>query len=98
MHHQGDVGEETVAVLAFGERPGDGPSGYLGLAWPLRLGALDRVDRGAVQRKPRIARRSSPLRASAIEPKTSSPSSKTVSIPEIRGDPSARTVAIVLCR
>jgi hypothetical protein len=38
------------------------------------------------------------LRASGIEPKTSSPSSKTVSIPEIRGDPSALTVAIVLCR
>src|SRR6185312_11056078 len=55
VHDQGDVGEEAVAVLAFGERPGDGPSGYLGLAWPLRLGPLDRVDRGAVQREPRIA-------------------------------------------
>lgn len=28
---------------------------------------------------------------------TSSPSSKTASVPEIRGDPSARNVAIVLC-
>jgi hypothetical protein len=38
------------------------------------------------------------LRAFGIEPKTSSPSWKTVSIPEIRGDPSARKVAMVLCR
>ena len=38
------------------------------------------------------------MRAFGIEPKTSSPSSKTASIPEIRGDPSARKVAIVLCR
>jgi len=36
------------------------------------------------------------LRASGIEPKASSPSSKATSIPEIRGDPSARKVAIVL--
>jgi hypothetical protein len=43
-------------------------------------------------------RRSAPLRAPGIEPNVSSPSAKTASIPEIRGDPSARTVAIVLCR
>jgi hypothetical protein len=52
--------------------------------------ALCRAKRGS-------RRRSAPLRAFGIEPKTSSPSSKTASIPEIRGDPSARKVAIVLC-
>ena len=35
--------------------PAIGLAGDLGLARPLRLGPLDRVDRGAVQRKPRIA-------------------------------------------
>src|SRR6476660_1957840 len=55
VHDQRDVGEEAVAVLALGERPGDGLPGDLGLARPLRLGALDRVDGGAVQREARIA-------------------------------------------
>jgi hypothetical protein len=41
--------------------------------------------------------RSAPLRAFGIEPNTSSPPSNAASIPEIRGDPSARKVAIVLC-
>jgi hypothetical protein len=86
MHDLGDVGVEAVAVWSLGDRPGsDRSSGDLRLARPLRLGALDRVDRGAVQGEPRIPAQ---IRAS----------SKTVSIPEIRGDPSARTVAIVLCR
>ena len=52
--------------------------------------ALCRANRGS-------RRRSAPLRAFDIEPNTRSPSSKTVSIPEIRGDPSARKVAMVLC-
>jgi hypothetical protein len=50
-----------------------------------------------VQGEPRVPQQVGPLRAPGIEPKTSSPSSNTTSIPEIRGDPSARRVAIVLC-
>ena len=42
--------------------------------------------------------RSAPLRAPVIDPNRSSPSANSHSIPEIRGDPSARNVAIVLCR
>jgi hypothetical protein len=36
------------------------------------------------------------LRASGIEPNVSAPSSNDASIPEMRGDPSARNVATVL--
>ncbi len=55
MHDLGDVGVEAVAVRSFGDRPGsDRPAGDLRLARPLRLGALDRIDRGAVQGEPRI--------------------------------------------
>jgi hypothetical protein len=36
------------------------------------------------------------LRAFGIEPNHKSPSAKNVSIPLMRGEPSARTVAIVL--
>ncbi len=52
-----------------------------------------------IDRPPRDLRLTGPLRfrAFGIEPKASSPSSKATSIPEIRGDPSARKVAIVLC-
>lgn len=42
--------------------------------------------------------RSAPFRAFGIDPKVRSPFSKLASIPEIRGDPSARKVAIVLWR
>lgn len=41
-------------------------------------------------------RRSLSLRALGMEPKTSWPSSKAASIPEIHGDPSARTVATLV--
>jgi hypothetical protein len=37
------------------------------------------------------------LRAPGIEPNVSDPPSNSASMPEIRGEPSARTVAIVLC-
>ena len=74
MHDLGDVGLEAVTVRSFGDRPGgQRPAGNLRLTRPLRLGTLDRVDRGAVQGEPGIPA-------------------------EIRGDPSARRVAIVLCR
>ena len=42
-------------------------------------------------------RRSAPLRAPGMEPNLSSPSANSHSMPEIRGEPSARNVAIVLC-
>src|SRR5580658_1102834 len=42
--------------------------------------------------------RSAPLRAPVIEPKRRSPSTNSHSMPEIRGEPSARNVAIVLWR
>ncbi len=42
--------------------------------------------------------RSAPLRASVIEPKRRSPSVNSHSMPEMRGEPSARSVAIVLWR
>ena len=42
-------------------------------------------------------RRSAPLRAPGIDPNLSSPSANSHSMPEIRGEPSARSVAIVLC-
>src|SRR6185312_16724541 len=46
---------EAVALRTLGGRfAGDRPSGDLRLARPLRLGALDRVDRRAVQCEPRI--------------------------------------------
>ena len=55
MHHLGDVGVVLVAVWSFGNRPrGYRPAGDLRLARPLRLGALNWVDRGAVQGEPRI--------------------------------------------
>jgi len=55
VHDLGDVGVEAVAVRSFGDRSGgDQPAGDLRLARPLRLGALDRVHRGAVQGEPRI--------------------------------------------
>jgi hypothetical protein len=52
VHDLGDVGPEAVAVRALG---GLSAAGDLRLARPLRLGALGRVDGGAVQREPRIA-------------------------------------------
>lgn len=56
VHHLGDLGAEAVADWSLGDRSGgDRPAGDLRLAWPLSLGALDRVDRGTVQREPRIA-------------------------------------------
>src|SRR5215217_754099 len=55
VYDLGDVGVEAVAVRSLGGRSGsDRPTGDLCLARPLRLGALDRVDRGAVQGEPWI--------------------------------------------
>jgi len=39
-----------------------------------------------------------PLRAPVIDPNVRSPSANSHSMPEMRGDPSARNVAMVLCR
>ena len=51
----GDVGVEAVAAGSRGAWPGmDRPPGDLRLTGPLRFGAGDRVDRGAVQGEPRI--------------------------------------------
>ena len=98
MHDLHDVSAEAVANGSLGDlSSSDRPTGDLRLARPQRLRALDGVDGRAVQRKPRISMRSAPFREFGIEPNTSSPSSKAASIPEIRGDPSARKVAIVLC-
>jgi hypothetical protein len=56
VHDVGDVGAEAVAVQSLVHRSGgDCAPGDLRLARPLRLGALDRVDRCAVQGEPRIA-------------------------------------------
>src|SRR6266581_9228621 len=52
VYDLGDVGAEAVAVGSLGEWPR--PPGDLRLTRPLRFRALDRVDRGAVQREPRI--------------------------------------------
>ena len=55
MYDLGDVSVEAVAVRSFGgSSGGDRPSGDLCLARPLRFGALDRVDCGAVQGEPGI--------------------------------------------
>ncbi len=99
MHDLGDVGLEAVAVRSFGDRPAAtarpeifaSPGHCASAPSTGSTVALCRANRGS-------RRRSAPLRASTIEPNTSSPSSKAASIPEIRGDPSARRVAIVLCR
>src|SRR5262249_4654914 len=56
VHDLGDVRVEAVTVRSLGDPAGrDHPTGDLRLTRPLRLGALDRVDRGAVQREARIA-------------------------------------------
>ena len=94
VHDLADVGAEEVTVGSVGDRPRrDRPPGDLRLTRPARLRALDRIDRRAVQGESRVPRRSAPLRASGIEPNVSSPPSKATSIPEMRGDPSERTVA-----
>jgi hypothetical protein len=55
VHDLGDVGVEAVTAGFLAERPGSGrPPGDLRVTRPLRFRALDRVDRGAVQREPRI--------------------------------------------
>lgn len=98
MHHLGDVGAELLAFRTPGGRPGrDSPAGELRFARPLRLASLDRGTVALCSANRGSRRRSAPLRAFFIEPKTSSPSSKDASIPEIRGAPAARRVAIVLC-
>jgi hypothetical protein len=53
VHGVGDVGAEAVAPGAV-RSGGDRPSGDLRLPRPVRLGALDRVNRGAVQGEPWI--------------------------------------------
>ena len=51
VHDLGDIGVEAIAVCPVGGRPGrPRPAGDLRLVRPLRLGALDGVDGGAVQR------------------------------------------------
>jgi hypothetical protein len=56
MNDFDDVGVETVSVGCLGGRLGsDCVAGDLRFARPLRLGALDRVNRGAVQGEPWIA-------------------------------------------
>jgi len=98
MHNLSDVGVEGIAVgpstigpetiarpeifASPGQSASDPSTGS--------TVALCNANRGS-------RRRSAPLRAFDIEPNTRTPSSNTVSIPEIRGDPSARSVAIVLC-
>ena len=57
---------------------------------PLRDGRSGRAARSGSRS------RSAPLRVSVIEPKRSSPSSNSHSMPEMRGEPSARSVAMVL--
>ena len=55
VHDLSDVGIEVVSIRSFGGRPNLGRSPRdLPLARPLRLRALDRVDRGTVQGEPRI--------------------------------------------
>jgi hypothetical protein len=55
VHDLGDVGVKEVPVRSVGNRSGsDCTTADLRLARPLRLGTLDRVDRGAVQGEPRI--------------------------------------------
>jgi len=98
VHDLRDVGVEEVAVGSLGSRPGiDRPSGDLRLTRPLRLRALDRSAVALCRANRGSRRRSAPLRAFGIEPEASSPSLKAASIPEIRGEPLARKVAIVLC-
>src|ERR1700744_5813495 len=57
-HDLGDGGTEAVAVRPLGDwSRGQCPAGDLGLARPLRLGALERVDRGAVRGKARVPKK-----------------------------------------
>src|SRR5947209_14271754 len=48
VHDIRDLGAESIAARCVRPRGGDRPTGDLRLTWPLRLGALDRVDRRAV--------------------------------------------------
>ena len=102
--HLGDVGDEHLPVgllahVACAHRAGgDRSSGDLRLARPVALLPLLRMKGRTVQGKTWIPARSAPLRASLIEPKRRSPSVNSHSMPEIRGEPSARSVAIVLWR
>ena len=103
MHDVGDIRNETVDLLPFGNRSvHDRQPGDLRLAWPLGLGAFYRVEPWRIARQKReiAGKGASPLRALGIEPKIElPPSSKTTSTSRrMRGDSSARRVAIVLCR
>ena len=56
MDDLGDIGAEAVAFRPFSNLShGQHLAGNLRFARPLRLGALDRVDRSAVQGEARIA-------------------------------------------
>ena len=99
QHDLSDVGAETVALRSLGDPPAASARPEI-FASPGHCAsapstgstvALCSANRGSRSR-------SALLRAFGIEPKASSPFSKAASIPEIRGDPSARKVAIVLCR
>ena len=72
-------------------------AGDLGVAGPWAW-LVARVGRRRVECEAGVPRRSGALRSEGIEPKVSSPSVKDASMPLIRGEPSGRSVAIVLCR
>src|SRR5262249_23525330 len=73
------------------------PPGDLRLARPLGFLTLLRVERRAMQGEPRIPPQVRALVRPGIDPNLSSPSANSHSMPEIRGPPPARNVAIVLC-
>ena len=87
------VEPERVRRLALLVRVGRllGHAGQLGVALP-----RGRLVGPAVQREARVALQVEGLDPCHIEPISSSPSSNLVSMPEIRGEPSRRIVAMVL--
>ena len=95
----GNVGKEQISSRPSADRSGENRLvGDLRLARPLGLLSSCGCRAGPCRANLGSRLRSAPLRAPPdIDANLSSPSANSYSIPEIRGDPSARNVAIVLC-
>lgn len=95
----------TTSVMSAVKWSPSGPGGPVGMARPLILASpghwASLPSMGSVvgpwRAKRGSRRRSAPLREWGMQPKVSWPSVMVVSMPEMRGEPSARRVAMVLC-
>lgn len=91
----GNVGKKQISGRPFAGRSGKNrPPGDLRLPRPLGLLTLLGVKRRTMQSEPRIPLQIRTLAPPGIDPNLSSPSANSHSMPEIRGEPSARNVAI----